>query len=165
MPMEIGFSKVSGMKSFSFDYPKLKGLDAYENLWKGLRKACKYAIKIINKNSKKYDYIYVHIKETDLPGHDNKPMEKKLMIEYIDMTLFKFLRKFCTKKKVKVVVTGDHSTPCKLKSHSADPVPVLYYSAEDVKPEEKSFSEAEARKGKLGEILGMGLMKKVGFDK
>lgn len=32
MPLEIGFSKVSGMKIFSFDYPKLKNLDAYKNL-------------------------------------------------------------------------------------------------------------------------------------
>lgn len=165
MPLEIGFSKVSGMKNFSFDYPKLKGLDAYENLWKGLRKACKHAIKIINKNSKKYDYVYVHLKEVDLPGHDNKPVEKKLMLEYIDMTLFKFLRKFCPPKKIRVVVTGDHSTPCKLKAHSADPVPVLYYPAEEVKPEERTFCELEAKKGSLGEIIGKEFLKKIKFDK
>lgn len=165
MPMEIGFSKFSGMKNFSFDYPKLKSLDAYENLWKGLRKACKYAIKIVNKNSKKYDYVYIHIKETDLPGHDNKPLEKKLMLEYIDITLFKFLRKFCPPKKIKVVVTGDHSTPCRLKAHSADPVPVLLYKAEEVKPEEKSFCEREARIGSLGRMVGNEFLGKVGFDK
>jgi len=121
MPMEIGFSKLSGMKLVSFDYPKLKNLDAYGNLWEALKQECKFCIKNIKKYYKKMDYMYIHIKETDLPGHDNKPIEKKQMIEYIDETLFKFLRSFAPPNKMKVVVTGDHSTPCKLKSHSADP--------------------------------------------
>lgn len=161
MPLEIGFSRVSGMTNFSFDYPKLKGLDAYHNLWKGLKKACKYSIKYLKKNRKKFDYAYIHIKETDLPGHDNKPFEKKLMLEYIDMTLFKFLRGFAPKNKIKVLVTGDHSTPCKLKAHSADPVPVLFYPAdENHVPKEKHFSEKEARKGTLGRIMGNDILKK-----
>ena len=76
MPLELGFSKLSGMEIFSFDYPKLKKLDAYENLYEGLAKICKYSIKIIKKNNKNVDYAYIHIKETDLPGHDNKPLRK-----------------------------------------------------------------------------------------
>jgi len=164
MPLEIGFSKVCEMKNFAFEYPKLSGIDAYENLWKGLRKACKNAINVIKKNSKKFDYAYIHLKETDLPGHDNKPVEKKLMLEYIDMTLFRFLRKFCPPKKINVVVTGDHSTPCKLKSHSADPIPLLFYNCSEI-PKEKHFSEKECRKGTLGRILGNDLLKKIGFNK
>ena len=39
IPLEVGFSQVSGMSVFSFEYPKLKSYDAYENLWDGLRKA------------------------------------------------------------------------------------------------------------------------------
>ncbi|MBR9701383.1 2,3-bisphosphoglycerate-independent phosphoglycerate mutase [Candidatus Pacearchaeota archaeon] len=161
MPLEIGFSRVSGMTVFSFDYPKLKKLDAYENLWKGLKKSCRFNAKILKKNRKKFDYAYVHIKETDLPGHDNKPIEKKLMLEYIDKTFFKFLRKFAPSKKIKVVVTADHSTPCNLKFHSADPVPVLFYN--DSIPKEKEFNEKEARKGTLGGMNGNELLKKVGF--
>lgn len=164
MPLEIGFSKVCGMKNYSFEYPKLSGIDAYENLWKGLRKACKHAIKVIKKSYKKYDYAYIHLKETDLPGHDNKPVEKKLMIEYIDMTLFKFLRNFAPPKKIKIAVTGDHSTPCRLKSHSSDPVPVLLYDCRQI-PSEKHFDEKEARKGELGRIVGNEFLKKIGFDK
>ncbi|MAH03671.1 phosphoglycerate mutase [Candidatus Pacearchaeota archaeon] len=162
MPLEIGFSKVSGMKTFSFDYPKLKNLDAYSNLYDGLKKVCKFTIKTLKKN-KGEDYAYIHIKETDLPGHDNKPIEKKLMIEYIDKTLFYFLRKFATSNKIKVVVTADHSTPCKLKNHSADPVPVLLYNDSVIK--EKKFCEKEARLGSLGRIIGKDLLRKVGFVK
>jgi len=160
-PLEIGFSRISGMKVFSFKYPKLRKLDVYANLHKSLKKACKLSVKALKKNHKKFAYAYIHIKETDTPGHDNKPLEKEAMIEYIDKTLFAFLKKFAVKKKIKVVVTGDHSTPCKLKRHSADPVPVLFYN--DSPPKEKKFNEKEAKKGTLGMILGKDLLKKVGF--
>ncbi len=163
MPLEVGFSKVSGMKTFHFEQPELKKLDVYANLYESLAKACKFSIKVLKKNRKSADYAYVHIKETDTAGHDNKPAEKKMMLEYIDKTLFNFLRKFAPPNKIKVVVTADHSTPCKLKTHSADPVPVLFYN--DSPPKEKKFCEKEARKGKLGRILGKELLKKVGFVK
>ena len=165
MPLEIGFSKLSGMSVHSFDYPKLKGLDAYENLYDGLEEACEFSIKTINKlkKDKSTDYVYVHIKETDLPGHDNKPIEKKMMFEYIDKTLFKFLRKFAPPNNIKVAVTGDHSTPCKLKGHSADPVPFLVYNNSELK--EKHFSEKEASQGKMGKISGNEFLRKIGFDK
>ena len=163
IPLEIGFSRVCGMKNFSFEYPKLKNLDAYANLYAGLAKACNFAIKILKKNYKNEDYAYIHLNETDIPGHDNKPFEKKLMLEYIDKTFFKFLRKFAPPNKIKVVVTANHSTPCKLKSHSADPVPVLFYNDSILK--EKKFCEKEARKGILGGMNGNELLKKVGFAK
>lgn len=183
MPLEVGFAKITGMTNFSFDYPRLKNLDAYSNLWEGLKKACEVSEKALRKNFKDFSYAYIHIKETDLPGHDNKPFEKKHMLEYIDKTLFKFLAGFAPPNKIKVVVTGDHSTPCKLKSHSADPVPVLLYNQsvprlslfrlsnffkkkeEDKNPEKKKvkFCEREAKKGTLGVILGKELLEKVGF--
>lgn len=166
MPLEIGFSKTSGMKVFSFDYPRLKKMDAYANLHDGLEKASKFSIKTIKKNLKKANYVYVHFKETDLPGHDNKPFEKIAMLEYLDKTFFKYLRKIAPPNRIKVLVTGDHSTPCKLKNHSADPVPVLFYPADENRiPKEKKFCEKDARKGVLGKILGKDLFKKVGFVK
>jgi 2,3-bisphosphoglycerate-independent phosphoglycerate mutase len=163
MPLEKGFSIASGMKTFSFTYPRLKKMDVYENLHEGLTKACRFSRWILWRNRKSADYAYVHIKEPDVPGHDNKPVEKKEMLEYIDKIFFNFLRKFCPPNKIKVVITADHATPCRLKSHSADPVPVLFYNHSI--PKEKRFCEKEARKGKLGRILGKELLGKVGFLK
>jgi len=163
MPLEIGFSQASGMSVFAFEYPELKDLDAYDNLYEGLKKACKFNIKILKKVYKKFDYAYIHLKETDLPGHDNKPLEKKIMLEYIDKNFFKFIRRFAPPNKIQVVVTADHSTPCKIKNHSADPVPVLFYNDSNLK--EKKFSEKEARLGTLGRMNGPELLKKVGFSK
>ena len=83
------------------------------------------------------------------------------MLEYIDMTLMKFLRKFAPPNEIKVVITADHSTPCKLKNHSADPVPVLFYNDSVLK--EKHFSEKTAKVGSLGRMNGKELLGKVGF--
>ena len=163
MPLENGIASLSGMDVFSFDYPPLEGLDSYENIYDGLVKACKFSVKSLKNYYKKYDYAYIHIKETDLPGHDNKPLEKKEMIEYVDKTLFKFLREFAPPNKIKVLVTGDHSTPCKFKNHSADPVPVLFYIPDKLIPREKHFSEKEARFGEFGKVVGYELLKKAGF--
>lgn len=161
MSLEKGFSEASGMKVFSFDYPLFEDIDAYGNLWEGLEKACRFAISCIRRVSRDYDYIYIHINETDFPGHDNKPLEKKMMIEYIDKTLFRFLRSFAPPNKIKVLVTGNHSTPCKIKKHTADPVPVLFYNMS--LPKEKHFNEKDARRGSLGRILGQDLLKRAGF--
>ena len=114
------------------------------------------------------------------------------MIEHIDKTLFKFLKDFAPPKKIKIVVTADHSTPSKLKAHSADPVPVLLYNAKPPKskgrittflktagkkipislkknPEEKEkgekFCEKNARRGSLGGMNGKEFLEKVGFLK
>lgn len=160
-PLEKGFSKESAMEVFSFDYPRLKDLDSYSNLWEGLKTACKFAEKTIKKNHKNFDYCYVHFNETDFPGHDNKPIEKKMMLEYLDKTFFKFLKDFAPPKRINVVVTSNNSTPCKFKNHTADPVPVLFYNG--AIPREKKFNEREARIGTLGRIMGVDLLKKVGF--
>ncbi|MEK6913908.1 MAG: alkaline phosphatase family protein [Nanoarchaeota archaeon] len=163
MPLESGFSKICGMKSYSFTYPKLKGIDVYENLFEGLAKGCKFSTWVLKKNRKKADYVYIHLKETDIPGHDNKPIEKREMLEYIDKTLFNFLRKFAPPNNIKVAITADHSTPCKNKTHSADPVPVLLYNG--AIPKERRFTENEARKGTLGRINGKELFARIGFLK
>lgn len=160
--LERGFSKTSGMSNFNFKYPKFKGVDSYGNLWDGLKKAVRHAERILNKNLDKFDYFYVHFKETDIPGHDNKPFEKKAMIEYLDKTFFRYLVRIAPMKKLRVVVTGDHSTCCKMKSHSSDPVPVLLYNGL-LLDGKKVFNEKTAKSGSLRRIIGCDLFEKTGF--
>ena len=141
----------------------MKKFDVYENLYAALKKAIKFSIKSLKKNYKQFDYAYIQFKETDIPGHDDKPLEKKAMIEMLDKFFFSFLKKFSGKKGIKIAVTGDHSTPCHLRSHSADPVPVLLFGKEAEKDECGSFNELESRKGKLGKIYGKDFLKKIKF--
>ncbi len=161
MPLEIGLAKAMEMKNFSFKYPELKKIDVYANLYDGLNKSIKFAIKMIKKKYKDFLGCYIQFKETDVPGHDNKPYDKKKMIEIIDKKFFGFLRKFVEDKNIKVVVTCDHSTPCKKKMHSGDPVPVLVYGED--KDDSIKFSEKESKKGSLGKIYGKEFMKKTGL--
>jgi 2,3-bisphosphoglycerate-independent phosphoglycerate mutase len=163
MPLEIGISKEIGMTNFSFNYPDLKNYDIYANLYSALNIACKFSIKVLRRQYKKYDYLYIHFKETDVPGHDNKPLEKKAMIELLDRNFFSYLKRFAEKTKVKVLITADHSTPCKLKGHSDDPVPVLYFDGKENLSKEQKFSESDSKKGELGKIYGKDLFKKTGF--
>ncbi len=163
MPLEIGISQLSGMKTFGFKYPELKKIDVYQNLYDGLNQTIKFAIKTIKKRHKDFIGCYLQFKETDVPGHDNKPYEKRNMIEAIDKDFFSFLRKFAEKNNIKVVVTCDHSTPCNKKKHSADPVPVLVYGED--KDDTVKFCEKEARKGSLGKMYGKDFMEKTGLNK
>lgn len=160
MPLEKGIAKVTGMQVFSLTYPTLKNADIYENLYIGLRETILLAIKCISKNLKRYDYFYIHLKETDLPGHDGKPEEKKKMIEFIDKELFSFIKRILEKEKkekIRVVVTVDHATPCNIKTHAPDPVPLLVHGKGS--DNTKRFTEAESKKGSLGKLNGRNVIK------
>jgi len=164
MPLEIGFAKLSKMKNFSHEIPELKTIDVYDNLYKNLNKKIKFSIKTIKKNYKDFIGCYIQFKETDIPGHDNKPYEKKNMIEIIDEKFFSFLKKMVLKHNWKIVVTCDHSTPCKRKFHSADPVPVLVYDGKR-KDDAKRYTEKESKLGSLGKFYGKDFMKVTELDK
>jgi len=164
MPLEIGISELSGMKVFSFEYPELKDIDSYANLYDGLNKSIQFAVKTLKKQHKYYSGAYIQFKETDIPGHDNKPHEKKNMIEILDKKFFGFLRKFAEKKNIKVVITCDHSTPCKMKMHSHHPVPVLVFDGENSDNLER-FNEKTSKKGSLGKMYGKDFMAKTGLNK
>ena len=126
MPLEKGIARVMGMEPYKFSYPKLKRIDVYANLYDGLKKAIKYSRKMLKKFRKEHDYFYVHLKECDLPGHDNKPLDKVKMIELIDDRFFGFLKGFVG-DDTKLIVTADHTTASRMKAHTADPEPVLTY--------------------------------------
>ena len=137
--------------------------DVYELLYNALNYAVKFSLKILRKKTSKYDYAYIHFKETDMPGHDNKPLEKRKMIELLDEKFFSELKKLALKKKIRVVVAADHSTPCKLKEHSSDPVPVLAFDNKN--RAKKRFTENDCKNGELGKIYGKEFLKKIGFVK
>jgi 2,3-bisphosphoglycerate-independent phosphoglycerate mutase len=162
MPLEKGIGKLSGMEIFSMDYPRMKNYDVYENLYEGLQKMMEFAIKTLKKQNKKYDFCYIHFKEIDVPGHDNKPLEKKIFIEMLDKVFFKFAKDYVIKNKIQLIVTADHSTPCKFKTHTSDPVPLLVYDSEK-SGDNLDFGENNAKKGSLGKIYGKELLKKAGF--
>ncbi len=98
----------------------------------------------------KFDFVYVHLKGPDEPGHDGLFGLKRSRIEDIDTYFFSALRTAALAENVIVCITCDHSTPCADKGHSDDPVPVLVTGG-PVKPDgSQRFTEIQARKGGFG---------------
>lgn len=109
------------------------------------------AKKVLNE----YDFVFLHIKGTDVCSHDGRCEDKVKFIEKID----EYFKDLICIKDLRVVVTADHSTPVESKEHSDDPVPVLIYG--NGKDNVSHFSEKEAKNGGLGTFEGIELMEKI----
>ena len=94
--------------------------------------------------------VYVHIKGPDEFGHDGDAKGKKKSIESIDRDFFSPVEK--SMDGLRLGVSCDHATPCVLKRHSADPVPLLIRSGSN--GEGKRFTEPNSRLGSLGGLRG-----------
>ena len=101
-----------------------------------------------------YDFFFLHYKYTDSTGEDGNFPAKVQMIEKLDAVVPDILKL----KPDVFIVTGDHSTPSKMKSHSWHPVPTLIL-ADNVRTDEVSeFSERACLRGGLGQFQAMHLM-------
>ncbi|RLF10912.1 MAG: phosphoglycerate mutase [Thermoprotei archaeon] len=109
----------------------------------------------------KYDGVYVHLKGPDEPGHDGDPLRKAKSIEDIDKYFFSIVVEELDTSEVVLAVTADHSTPCTLKAHSDDPVPILVVGG-GVEPDDvEAFDEDSCRRGALGVMRGVEIMPKL----
>ena len=98
--------------------------------------------------------VYVHIKGPDEFGHDGDANGKKKCVEAIDRDFFSAAA--ARLGEAKIAVSCDHATPCTLKMHSDDPVPLLVTS--DSKGDGKRFTEANSKLGSLGHLKGSGVL-------
>ena len=106
----------------------------------------------------RFDVLYIHIKGPDEPAHDGKVQEKMQAIEAIDQHFFANLIPHLDLQNNLVCVTADHATPCVLKAHSADPVPVLIAGG-GVEPDGVCvFSEKNCAQGSLKVLWGPELL-------
>lgn len=102
-----------------------------------------------------YDFMFCHIKATDSRGEDGNFEAKKAVIEQVDAALPTLLNL----NPDVLIVTGDHSTPAKMKQHSFHPVPVLFWAPATHMPDTATcFGERECTKGGLGHIPATDLM-------
>ena len=101
-----------------------------------------------------YDFFFVHFKYTDSRGEDGDFRAKVEMIEEFDA----IVPRVEALRPAVLIVTGDHSTPAALSSHSWHPVPTLLV-ADTCRPDAcRQFGETEALRGGLGHFEAVYLM-------
>ena len=147
MPVEIGISNILKMKAFNAG-----GLTDYEE------KARVAAQAMDTENA-----IYVHLKGPDEFGHDGDAIGKMKNIEEIDERFFGTLLDHVDVSKIAIMISADHSTPSIHKGHSDDPVPLLISGNMITNDDTQRFTETEAKKGTIGLIDGVQVVK-TGID-
>jgi len=94
------------------------------------------------------DFFFVHYKYTDAAGEDGDFARKVTCIEEVDAQIAEIVKL----GPDVLIVTGDHSTPAKLKSHSWHPVPVVLAAGSCRRDEATAFGEAQCLRGGLGQL-------------
>jgi len=139
MPVERGISRIAGMHLIDIP-PPTKDMKADSDL-----RICR-----LMEIYPSFDCFYIHIKGPDEPGHDGDFERKAKIISEIDKFFFGELLSRIDLKETLICVTADHSTPCSLKGHSDDPVPLLIAGG-NIKPDGiTKFSEKTCKNGSLG---------------
>ena len=124
-PMYRGVAKLVGMDSVEVGAARENLLTTLERVWPD------------------YDFAFVHVKDTDKAGEDGDFDRKVSAIEEIDT----FIPALVGLKPDVILVTGDHSTPAALRSHSWHPVPFLLWSSTCRRDEMERFGERWCLKG------------------
>lgn len=98
------------------------------------------------------DFVYLHVKQTDSAGEDGDFDRKVSVIEEVDRQLGDL------ELPDLVIVTGDHSTPSLMKSHSYHPVPILFRGGTTFVDDTDAFGETACRRGALGRFPSREIM-------
>jgi len=135
-PMYRGLARLIGMKA-----PSLSG-------------DIKEEIEFLEDNYNNHDFFFMHIKKVDSYGEDGNFKAKADKISEFDT----FMPRIFELNPDVLIITGDHSTPALMKSHSWHPVPVILNSPYVLGQTCKAFTERECLKGELGIFPTMNLM-------
>jgi 2,3-bisphosphoglycerate-independent phosphoglycerate mutase len=91
--------------------------------------------------------VILHIKGTDICGHDREPLAKRAFLERIDGALAPLLS-----DGLAIAITGDHSTDSNIGRHCGDPVPSLLFAPGGRRDTVIRFGEGPCCQGGLGRI-------------
>jgi 2,3-bisphosphoglycerate-independent phosphoglycerate mutase len=104
---------------------------------------------------KDYDFLFIHLKKPDSRGEDGDFEAKAAAIEEIDRALPSLLEL----KPDVLAITGDHSTPSQMRSHSWHPVPLLLWAPKTARRDsQQTFGEGACASGGLGNLPATDLM-------
>jgi 2,3-bisphosphoglycerate-independent phosphoglycerate mutase len=150
------YQEVYGLRAAAIAvYPMYKGLASLVGMdIVGKAQTLADQIAVLKEHWNQYDFFFLHFKYTDSTGEDGNFDEKVKRIEELDACL----PGITALGHQVLIVTGDHSTPSYLKSHSWHPVPTLLIS-DCCRPDpHTSFGETTAITGGLGQFEAQYLM-------
>jgi 2,3-bisphosphoglycerate-independent phosphoglycerate mutase len=150
------YEQVYGVRAAAIAvYPMYKGLARLVGMEiVGRPETLDEEIDVLEQAFGRYDFFFVHFKYTDSRGEDGNFQAKVEMIEQFDGIVPRVEKL----NPAVLIVTGDHSTPSTLRSHSWHPVPTLLV-ADTCRPDAcRRFGETEALCGGLGQFEAMYLM-------
>ncbi len=108
----------------------------------------------LERHFREHDFLFLHVKKTDTAGEDGDFPRKARAIEEVDGLM---PRVMALEPDV-IVVTGDHSTPARMKAHSWHPVPFLLHSPLCRPDDVTEFSERACARGALGRFPAVDIM-------
>lgn len=155
-PALPSYQTVYGLRAAAIAvYPMYKGLARLAGMTiLGQAQTLSEQIDVLRENWNDYDFFFLHYKYTDSTGEDGAFAAKVKRIEELDAAM----PNIAALKPTVLIVTGDHSTPSFLKSHSWHPVPTLLVSDCCRTDACKKFGENEALRGGLGQFEAKYLM-------
>ncbi len=150
------YDEVYGLRAAAIAvYPMYKGLARLVGMTVvGKPQSLEEEIQLLKENYNKFDFFFLHYKYTDSSGEDGAFEKKVQRIEEFDATI----RAVIDLAPDVLIVTGDHSTPSLLKSHSWHPVPTMLVSKCCRTDSCQAFNESECLRGGLGQFEAMHLM-------
>ena len=139
-------------------YPMYKGLASLVGMeLVGSPASLQEEVEVLKENWNKYDFFFLHFKYTDSRGEDGNYEEKRKMVEELDKVMPQIAELIGPNDCL--IVTGDHSTPAKMASHSFHPVPTMIVSDLARTDSCQKFGETEANNfGGLGHFQAIHLM-------
>jgi 2,3-bisphosphoglycerate-independent phosphoglycerate mutase len=160
-----GFSRRPELPTFGELYHLRAGAFAGYPLYRGVASVCGMEvvecgkriddlIDVAAQRWADFEYLFLHVKQTDMAGEDGDLAAKVAVLEEVDRALPRLLEL----GPDVLAITGDHSTPTPMRAHSWHPVPLLLSSPVCFVDPCDRFDEVAACQGALGTFPAAELM-------
>ena len=106
------------------------------------------------------DLAYIHLEAPDEMAHQGLPEEKVRSIEYLDHRIIAPVKEALDTagEGYRMLILPDHPNPVKLRTHTAQPVPYIFYDSTQTKQSHAQYTEAYAASTGIVEANGYRLL-------
>ena len=102
------------------------------------------------------DFVYLHVEASDEAGHEGDVNLKLKTVEYLENRIVKPIFEEVSKwnEPVTIALLPDHPTPCRVKTHTTDPVPFTIYKPGVTPDSVQKYDEFSVKEGSYGLLTG-----------